>query len=241
MKKKFVLLIISIFFISTLVSSTYAFKWNNIFKQNVVLDLYTYNDESYELYKKLSKDFSLIYPHISFNIINNTNDKYSLEIPTDQEGRTSFNLNNNNLLPVIFDGNGVIYSKKIFNELNLQVPKTFRELEQLCSELFNNNIVPFANNSKNYSSKIQNFIKANTRPFQDKMTCMDFVTLKEFNENSDKYKNYGFMPLPTTNDCNKNYLYVNVDVALMVYSDSQQSIKDASSYFLDWLKLNGEI
>lgn len=47
-------------------------------------------------------------------------------------------------LPMDFAGIGIVYNKKIFSDLNLQPPETYRDLEQVCATLKKNGIVPFA-------------------------------------------------------------------------------------------------
>ena len=47
-------------------------------------------------------------------------------------------------VPMDYAGIGIIYNKDIFEKYNLTPPATYRELEKVCRELKNNNIVPFA-------------------------------------------------------------------------------------------------
>lgn len=47
-------------------------------------------------------------------------------------------------VPMDYAGIGIIYNKDIFEKYNLTPPTTYRELEKVCRELKNNDIVPFA-------------------------------------------------------------------------------------------------
>ncbi|MDE5897932.1 MAG: extracellular solute-binding protein, partial [Treponemataceae bacterium] len=47
-------------------------------------------------------------------------------------------------LPMDYAGIGIIYNKKIFDDLGLQPPETYRDLERVCATLEENGIVPFA-------------------------------------------------------------------------------------------------
>ena len=51
-------------------------------------------------------------------------------------------------LPVQMSGNGIVYNKKIFKDLNLEIPTTVSELEEVCKVLKSNDIVPFTNQFK---------------------------------------------------------------------------------------------
>ena len=51
-------------------------------------------------------------------------------------------------LPVQMSGNGIVYNKKIFKDLNLKIPTTVSELEEVCKVLKSNDIVPFTNQFK---------------------------------------------------------------------------------------------
>ncbi len=47
-------------------------------------------------------------------------------------------------VPMDYAGIGIIYNKDIFDKLGIKAPTTYRELEQACRTLKDNNIVPFA-------------------------------------------------------------------------------------------------
>lgn len=47
-------------------------------------------------------------------------------------------------VPMDYAGIGIIYNKDIFDKLGIKSPTTYRELEQACRTLKDNNIVPFA-------------------------------------------------------------------------------------------------
>lgn len=51
-------------------------------------------------------------------------------------------------LPVQMSGNGIVYNKKIFEQYNLEIPKTVSELEHVCQVLKENGVTPFANQFK---------------------------------------------------------------------------------------------
>ncbi len=47
-------------------------------------------------------------------------------------------------VPMDYAGIGIIYNKDIFTKLGIKAPTTYRELEQACRTLKENNVVPFA-------------------------------------------------------------------------------------------------
>lgn len=51
-------------------------------------------------------------------------------------------------LPVQMSANGIVYNKEVFEKYNLDIPKTFTELEEVCKVLKENGITPFANQFK---------------------------------------------------------------------------------------------
>ena len=48
-------------------------------------------------------------------------------------------------LPTGFQGNGMIYNKRIFEENNIEIPTTFSEFKSVCEELQSKGITPMIN------------------------------------------------------------------------------------------------
>ena len=51
-------------------------------------------------------------------------------------------------LPTGFQGNGMIYNKRIFEENNIEIPTTFSEFKSVCEELQSKGITPMINGYK---------------------------------------------------------------------------------------------
>ena len=242
MKKKINALIICIIILLSLIfSSVTAFKWN-FFKPSVVLDLYTYDYDIFEFYQNISHRFSTVHPNIMLNIILKADETPVIGIKIDEDGLPIFKSSKNAMLPINFVGIGLAYNKEIFTKHNLCIPKTFREMENVCKILHENSIVPFDTIPENLPKAFIQFVKANTKPhLKDKTVAFKFVNLNEYSSNAEKFYNFGFMNIPISNDISKNTLYADVNAAIAVFSDSHDILKNASNVFIKWLNTSGNI
>lgn len=240
-RKKLVLFCFIISFFS-LFSSLYAIKWNGLFVKDTILDLYTYNEKTNEMYEEISSKFSSIHSNIKLNIVFKPEEKPIIGIKIDDEGLPSFNTTNNSMVPICFDGLGLTYDKSFFTELGIKKPETFRELENLCKILYKKSFVPFDRVPEKIPETFKKFVKANTRKIGGaEKSVFQFVSFKDFCENGEKYSGQGFMCLPISNDINKNNLYAKVDAAIAIFDNSDEKVKNAGEVFIKWLNISGNI
>lgn len=240
-RKKLVLFCFIISFLS-LFSSLYAIKWNSLFVKDTVLDLYTYNEKTNEIYEELSSKFSSIHPNIQLNIVFKPEEKPIIGIKINDDGLPTLNATNNSMVPVSFDGLGLAYDKKILEENGIKVPETFRELESACKALYKKSFVPFDRVPEKIPENFKKFVKTNIRKIAgSEKSIFEFVSFNDFCQNSDKYAGHGFMCLPISNDVNKNNLYAKVDAAIAIFENSDEKVKNAGEIFIKWLNISGNI
>lgn len=255
MNQKLTTLIFCLISFTVVVSSMYAISWIYPSKPQTTLELYVYNSNQINYYQKLSKLFSETNKKIEVQVITKLDETPIIGVSLDNNAIPILKPSKKNILPIAFDGNGIIYFKNIFEKNGITVPSTFREFEQVCSKLNEIGITPFQNNLENPQetilfnendtlikkekiNKFSSLIASNKICNQNDDYAMRFDTYSNYTKLSSEDNNLGFFPFLMSNDSKKNEMFAKVDAAIVVFADSEIKLQNAGIEFISWLKTN---
>lgn len=239
--KKAIYFLIYIVLLSSFIPGgvVFAAKWNPFAKNPIILNLISYNPAREDYIKKECEKFSEIYNDIIVNISYETNKKSKIALDIDENGNFLPIVNETEIIPVEFDGIGIMYDKSILDS-QIKLPQTFRELEYLCKDLIKNDISPFdGNNLELFKNNVflQKFVKANSFNKLSKH-AMKVISLKDYTEIKDKSESFGFIPFPKSNTLSENKLFAHIESALLISYDAPGKVREAGQKFISFINNN---
>ncbi len=216
----------------------FAAKWNPFAKNPIILQLISFNPNKQDLIKTECEKFTSIYNDIIVNVSYESEKNNKIALNFDENGDFLPVINETEIIPIEFDGVGIMYDKSIFQDKNL--PQTFRELETLCKKLIQNDISPFDGNNTallENNQFLKKFVIANSfKKLETK--AMKLVSLKEYAAIKQKSDDFGFIPFPKSNTVSDNKLFASVETALLISYDAPSKVKEAGQKFISFYNNN---